>query len=211
MKTLPYLIVVLAFAVPLAEEARAQSPKPLAEEAQAKVAREGSAVAKRVFSSQDPNAAFARLSPREQERFRAAMTPGDYLPVQEKADHPSVAAAKKYRGCWAVHATGGRKALAGNTLYTYWQTTEVCVRNGRVYKVEVYDVGGETSTPGWSRGKPVTYRKNVGWEGRGISENHFVLSAGPWDIQKPIDCLQLRLNADGYHRRLTKSCDPASR
>jgi hypothetical protein len=131
--------------------------------------------------------------------------------LEEKVIDAPAASVKSFNGCWALHGTAGRKALFGNTLYTYWQTTRVCARNGRVTSVNVYDAGGETSTPGWRIDKPPTRRpQNVGWEGRGIAEYHFVLG-GPWDIQRPTDCIQLRLNADGRHYRSMGSCDPGAR
>ena len=109
-----------------------------------------------------------------------------------------------------LHQKYARKALAGNTLYTYWQSTHVCTSKGKVTKVWVSDAGGETSTPGWRIDKrPNTSTKNVHWEGRGAARYHFVLGAGPWNIQHPVDCIQERLNADGRHYLTTKSCDLA--
>jgi hypothetical protein len=121
---------------------------------------------------------------------------------------PDAATAAKFHGCWSVHATGGRKGFFGNTLYTFWQTTKVCANAGKVTSVAVLGAGGETSTPGWRIAHaPNTSKLNVGWEGRGLAQYHFVLGAGPWDIQHPSDCLQLRLNADGKHFRVMLSCD----
>ena len=113
-----------------------------------------------------------------------------------------------YTGCWTRSQTNKRKALLGNTLYTYWQTTRVCARNGRVISVAVTNADGETSTPGWRIVRnPVKSHKSVGWEGRGLARYYFVLGAGGVDIQHPSDCIQLRLNADGRHYRPMSSCN----
>jgi len=210
MKSLLFLISALTLAVPLADEARAQPQGKSASE-QAAAAREGTDVAKRVFASSDSAAAYKNLSKADRQKFLGVMTPGDFEPIQEKIVNEPSASGKSFNGCWALHATGGRKAFFGNTLYTYWQSTRVCARNGRVTMVNVYDAGGETSTPGWHIKHPPTLtRRNVGWEGRGKAEYHFVLS-GPWDIQSPTDCIQLRLNADGRHYRVMNSCDLGAR
>jgi hypothetical protein len=191
----------------LAGEAGAE-PQPPAEGG----APEAESVAKRVFQSEDPAAAYGQLSPAEREKLRAVMTPGPAEIVEEKIVGAPPTTLRAFNGCWAVHATARRKAAAGNTLYTYWQTTRVCARKGKVTNISVYEAGGETSTPGWRIDKkPDRSVRNVGWEGRGLALYHFVLGAGPWDIQTPTDCLQLRLNADGRHHRSMGSCDKEAR
>lgn len=113
-----------------------------------------------------------------------------------------------YTGCRSLNQTYERKALLGNTLYTYWQTTKVCAYNGRVTSVAVTNAGGETSTPGWRIARaPTKSAKSVGWEGRGLARYYFVLGAGGIDIQNPSDCIQQRLNANGRDHRPMKSCN----
>jgi hypothetical protein len=113
-----------------------------------------------------------------------------------------------YTGCWQRSKTSERKSILGNTLYTYWQTTRVCAKNGRVTSVAVTNAGGETSTPGWRIARPPTKSaKSVGWEGRGLARYYFVLGAGGIDIQNPSDCIQQRLNANGRDHRAMTSCN----
>lgn len=47
-------------------------------------------------------------------------------------------------------ATGSAKAAAGNTLYTFWQRADFCMKNGAPSRIDVYDTSGETKTPTWS-------------------------------------------------------------
>jgi hypothetical protein len=113
-----------------------------------------------------------------------------------------------YTGCWAWNQTYERKAILGNTLYTYWQTTKVCAVNGRVTSVAVTNADGETSTPGWRiAGAPRKSAKSVGWEGRGLARFYFVLGSGGFDVQSPSNCIQQRLNANGRDRRSMSSCN----
>jgi hypothetical protein len=161
---------------------------------------------------------YAQLSAADRAEFDSLTQPAGDPSVTTTLDGntpaitPDAAAAAKFNGCFSVHATGGRKALFGNTLYTFWQTTKVCAKGGKVTSVAVTSAGGETSTPGWRIAHaPTTSKLNVGWEGRGLAAYHFVLGAGPWDIQHPSDCIQLRLNADGKHFRAMSSCDLEAR
>ena len=167
----------------------------------------------KVLNAADPQAAYNQLSSEEKAEFDSLTKPAGDPTVNTTvtggapAITPDVATAK-FTGCWGMHATGGAKALAGNTLYTFWQDTGVCVKNGKVTSVSITNAHGETSTPGWRIAHaPTTSKLNAGWEGRGLAEYHFVLGAGPWDIQHPSDCLQLRLNADGKHHRVFYGCD----
>jgi hypothetical protein len=111
--------------------------------------------------------------------------------------------------CWSVNARGSSTAAAGNTLYTYWQTTKICVSSGRVSSVSVPStlVGGETSTPGWRIDKPATTSVlDVDWEGRGLAQYYFVLGVAGYDIQHPTTCLQQRLNANLVSKLSNTSC-----
>lgn len=112
-----------------------------------------------------------------------------------------------YTGCWGLHQKDEVTAPLGNTLYTYWQTTRVCARNGRVTSVSVTDAGGETKTPGWKIAHaPTKMKKNVGWEGRGVAQYYFVLGTGGYDIQNPTECIQQRLNGNGVDHLFTRDC-----
>jgi hypothetical protein len=167
---------------------------------------EGLAIAEEVYASPNPELMREALSESDRSKLDAVTLPKSLEVTSEIiSDESSLRAA--YSGCWELHADNSVKAAAGNTLYTFWQTTQVCVDNGNVYSVEVSDAGGETSTPGWRIDRePTTRTKNVGWEGRGVARYYFVLGAGGWDISHPVNCLQLRLNANGYNYLLLTSC-----
>lgn len=177
---------------------------------------DGIKVAERVFSSPDPKAAYTALPPAEREAFTAATAVakvetevvGTGLAGNEGKRVNSLKEALEADGCWYVSFRGAGKGLTGNTLYSYWQHTAICVSNGRVYHVWVDNVGGETSTPGWRIDKdPISWTANPGWEGRGVAQYYFVLGAGPWDIAHPTTCLQGRVNADGVHWLPSNSCN----
>jgi hypothetical protein len=198
------------------EDTSPDGPVPVPEDAPILSAHR--ALLDRVLNAADPNAAYAQLSAADRAEFDSLTRPaGDPIATttisgDSPAITPDAATAAKFNGCWSVHAHNGAKALAGNTLYTFWQTTQVCARAGKVTSVAVTSAGGETSTPGWRIAHaPTTSKLNVGWEGRGLATYHFVLGAGPWDIQHPSDCIQLRLNADGKHFRAMSSCDKEAR
>jgi hypothetical protein len=165
-------------------------------------------VAKRVFAAQNPADAYKGLSEAERKSFHDATMPKATTHTTAVAPMKAAAAAGN---CWNVRQTWERKNVLGNTLYTYWQTTAVCIRNKKISKVKVQDAGGETGTPGWRIAKkPTVSTKNVQWEGRGKAAFHFVLGAGPWDLAHPSDCIQLRLNKNGHSYQSSKSCDLGS-
>lgn len=192
----------------------------------APAAQSGTAIAKQVFASADPHAAYNKLTAAQRASFNSVE-----LPAVVKADVSakglgsndgrtlssaqlggSVESAMKvipyYSGCWAMAFSGGAKAAAGNTLYTYGQSTEVCVSNNSVTAVYVYNVWDETSTPGWRIDKdPTTKTFNAGWEGRGLAQYYFVLGVAGWDVQHPTTCLQGRLNGNGYNYLVNYSCN----
>jgi hypothetical protein len=177
-------------------------------------AQEGLAIATRVFASENPTDAYAALRDEERAKFDGVTTPGElqmsetFVDMGGKEITPESTMTPAYSGCYGWHQTYGRKALFGNTLYTYWQSTSVCVSNGTVTSVSVYDAGGETSTPGWRiTHSPTTATKNVYWEGRGKAQYYFVFGAGGWDIQHPTDCIQQRLNGNGHDHVSSSSCD----
>src|SRR6478735_287091 len=81
----------------------------------------GLQIAERVYSSENPEAAIEGLNQDEFEALQGVMTPGDLEVETETISGPDTRA---YSGCYAKRAKAGRKALLGNTLYTYWQTTQ---------------------------------------------------------------------------------------
>jgi hypothetical protein len=177
-------------------------------------AQEGANIASKVFEASDPKAAREQLSPAEREKFDKATMPASLEVSEEKRVPISGEEAKAGEqaaagsDCYGYNQTFKRKAALGNTLYTYWQSTHVCRRNGRITSVKVTNAGGETSTPGWRIDKgPNVATKNVGWEGRGNAQYHFVLGVGGWDIAHPTDCIQQRVNVNGHSHRSMPSCN----
>lgn len=192
-------------------------------------AAKGLSIAANVFSAQNPETAYRALSTTDRAAFNAVervahaeqttKLAGMGANANTNVSHSAAAVLKQnarpgasvsaaFNGCWAMQVSGGATAAAGNTLYTYGQSTQVCVANSRVTGVAVYNVWDETSTPGWRVDKPATTRTfNAGWEGRGLAQYYFVLGAGPWDIAHPTTCLQLRLNGDGSHYASSRSCN----
>jgi hypothetical protein len=210
-----------------ADEASVDGPPvPLPEDAPILDAHQR--VLDQVIKAPDPQSAYNQLSAADRAEFdsltqpaggptvdttisddSAAVTPDAVTP---DAVTPDADSAAKFNGCWSVHVVARRKSLLGNTLYTFWQTTRVCAKGGKVTSVAVPYANGETSTLGWRKRAAATRSKrNVGWEGRGLAAYHFVFGVGGWNIQHPSDCLQLRLNADGRHFRVLHSCDLEAR
>jgi hypothetical protein len=177
--------------------------------------KEALALAKRVFEAADPKAAYSALG--EADRLKVdGVTLPHTLEIHDSEPEPSdvqnpgpyAPGSSAYTGCRSIHATGSKKALFGNTLYTFWQDTHICAKNNSVNKVWVSGANGETSTPGWRIAHaPTTTALNVRWEGRGVARYYFVFGAGGWDIQHPTDCLQGLVNANGRDSRVTRSCD----
>lgn len=201
-------------------ETDARSPTPAVAPQVAHAAQE---LARRVLDSADPKGAYEALSVPDRAAFDSVTIPateeaastvepsGDTV-AEDEADEPTdgLALAKKVgrSGCFSVSRTGKAKARAGNTLFTYWQTTRVCAKRGRVTSIKVTNAGGETSTPGWRIDRrPTTQVKSVGWEGRSVARYYFVLGVGGWDVQRPSRCIQLRLNANLRDRRILTHCN----
>ncbi len=185
-------------------------------------------VATRVEASTDPTAAYLELNARDRAAFDSVRkvarnevtvtaegvgaTAGRLMPAQSARELASSVEGQSFRatfrGCWALKVSSSGKARAGNTLFTYGQSTRICVKKGRASSVRVYNVWDETSTPGWRVDKPATRTTfNAGWEGRGRAKYYFVLGVGGWDIQHPTTCLQLRLNRDASHYQANRTCD----
>ena len=173
----------------------------------------GISIASSVFNSPDPAASYAALSASEQNEFNEAESPAATTLLSQSTaglpagTTPSAALAAAFTGTFSVSSQWGEQAIAGNTLYTWWQATEVTVSAGTVTKVRVYNYGYETDTPGWSKNTITTSKYNAGWEGRGVVDAQFVLGVGGWDIQHTDNCGQIRVNADGNHYSTSTSCD----
>ena len=192
-----------------------ETPSVGSKEVSTAAAQEGVDIAAKVFEASDPADARKQLSAAEREKFDKATMPAELeiteekrVPLSDDEAKDDDETAKAGRNCYGYNQTFKRKAALGNTLYTYWQSTHVCRRGGRITSVKVTNAGGETSTPGWriDKGQNVS-TKNVGWEGRGNARYHFVLGVGGWDIAHPTDCIQQRVNANGHSHRSMPSCN----
>lgn len=163
--------------------------------------------AERVYSSEDPETVIKGLSAEELKALQDVMTPGEVEDLIVPDDQ--LQAQVDYSGCYSRNAKSGRKALSGNMLYTYWQTTEVCVVEGKVTSVKITEADGKTHILGWTMARnPKKDTKNLGWEGRSNATYYFIFrGGGPWHVQHPTDCLQLRLSSNGRNSRLMKDCN----
>lgn len=161
-------------------------------------------IASRVFSSSDPQATYAALSADDLAAFASVEIPATSRFVPEEGP----VATKAFSGCWYVTGQWDEDAIAGNTVFSYWQRTTVCVKKKKVTSITVTNYGSETSTPGWYRKSPETTAKyNASWEGRGLVRVYYALGVNGWDIQNLSPCGQLRLNADGSHYASSSSCN----
>ncbi len=169
----------------------------------------GLSVAEKVAASADPAQAYHDLSASDLAAFNSVEVPvSTALVSQSSTPVPkSAAAAAAFSGCWALSDTWAGKAAAGNTLYTYWQATQVCVSGGRVTSVTVYNYDGETSTPLWSYKGATKATYNAGFEGRGYVKAHFQLGTYGIIVQDVYACGQLRLNANGHSYAVSSSCN----
>ena len=175
----------------------------------------GLIIARTVFDGADPKASYEKLNAKDKAAFDAVELPVSQTTTitslvgpRNTGESTSGVMTASFSGCWAMQTSDSLKAAAGNTIGTFGQSTNVCVSGGSVTSVQVFNMWNETSTPGWRIDKnPQGATYNVGWEGRGRSQHYFVLGAGGWDIQHVSPCLQLRLNADGYHFATSRSCN----
>jgi hypothetical protein len=112
----------------------------------------GLAIARKVLASASPHVAYAKLSSQEKTLFDDVERPTNVQasttirPVSSLVKPQDALAAAAYTRCWAMQNSGYAKAAAGNTLYTYGQSVQVCVRSGSVTSVTVYNVWQETAT-----------------------------------------------------------------
>ncbi|MGO4957633.1 hypothetical protein ACTQ49_10250 [Luteococcus sp. Sow4_B9] len=188
----------------------------------------GQAIARRVMSCANPNAAFQALDPAEKEAYGEASkivstetkvsaprntatgAPGDTT-MAKALNNAGVGSTvpQWYSGCWAMQNSAAGKSIVGITLVKYGQTTSVCVGSGRVTSVSVYNVWHEIIAPGWdlANGFPTKNTFNAGREGRGRAQWKFQLNVAGYPLQNPSPCLQLRLNANGYNYKSSTSCN----
>lgn len=149
---------------------------------------------------------LATLTPRERADFVATKLPATFtetveapVPMDAKARQSRLAMSDRSEaisplstGCWTGRVNGSAKALAGNTLYTYYHVGYWCSSGSTITAARVQAAGGETSTPGWryegviNRGAAI-----VSNQGRSYSQQKFVLGTGGWDIQSPTPCLRV--------------------
>lgn len=102
-------------------------------------------VVNRVFSSPDPEAAHAALSPAQ----LAAFNTGYLIHHRET----SIQTRPAPLGCNYARAKHAVKAAGGNTLYTFWTEIHWCHDRGRGWHstyVTGPGTGGETQTPGYT-------------------------------------------------------------
>lgn len=115
-----------------------------------------------------------------------------------------------WTGCWSKYWKRSHYHTSGGWLYSYWQTTKICVSTpGRVASVSVTSKGQDASWQMmWSvESAPTIDIKNVRWEGRAVTQHYFKYGVGwPGDISRN-HCLQILLNANGHDHRFTTSCD----
>jgi hypothetical protein len=170
---------------------------------------DGAAIAKRVFGFANPKTAYAALSPQEKLAFDKYETPMSVTTtgVAPSLAAKSVLAAAAFKGCWARSSSQSVRNAIGATLYSYGQSTQVCVSGGKVTSVTVYNTWHSVSGFGWRWDGESTTTYNVAWEGRGLAQGKFILGAGGWDIMHDYPCLQLRLNANGHDIGASMSCN----
>lgn len=184
----------------------ASSPSPPPPES---TSGNGLAIVHNLMESSDPTAAFNALSHDDKRIVKAALTvekvTNDESRTTQVAPSPAdLQAAIKHGAtssvsCWDVWNRWAGRNMVGGALVTWWQGLRWCGDGTKVTSYNVYDRGGETSTPGWHyeghSGDPA-YRY-LGWEVRAITREKFRLSLGPWDPQNPILCGQNRGGASG--------------
>ena len=115
------------------------------------------------------------LTPSKRSLLKQYTTPGEMRVTRTPNSVPVKATARSAEYCRKDGAHFEQKALLGNTLYTYWQTVEICGAPGvKIHDVKVIDSGGETKTPTWSyegqASPPASYPVGDGWYVR-TSEN----------------------------------------
>lgn len=100
--------------------------------------------------------------------------------------------------CWTAWAYFDKNAIAGNTVYSWWQTLTWCSTNGTtITSHTVVDRGGETSSPGWSyTGHGLANNAIVGNQIRQYTQEKFTFSVA-WTSFTSTECAQIRGTATG--------------
>ncbi|GAA3731659.1 hypothetical protein HDA32_000477 [Spinactinospora alkalitolerans] len=173
----------------------------------------GKEVAESVFESNDPEATYEGLSDAERAAFDSYVLPAEQdvqtevvepqndvaRQIEESGGAPETLNDASVAGCWVGRADGSAQAAAGNTLYTFYVEGSWC-SNGVTVTSASYDrAGGETSTPGWRYEGVNDFASGVSAGNQGVAwaQHSFVLGAGGWDIQHPLECIRLRGAANG--------------
>lgn len=177
--------------------------------------RDGLEIASEVFSTSNPKAAFERLSPRDRRSFERVTTLAkvEETTVTTKIPRRASVRTKRLQSRAAtvcsvnIYTKRAGKSVAGNTLYTYWQRTQVCAKGSdRIGTIKVTNVGGETSTIGWSYNGYSIAKFDAGWEGRGLAKFKFSFGWGP-ATQNPTPCAQVRINKSYQTYSTSGSCN----
>lgn len=144
---------------------------------------------------------FTQLNDREKEVFRQVLLPvtTEVHSETRAVDRAGFRATAAGDGCWARTSHWAGKSAIGKTLYTWWLGSTWCRRGGRITD-RVDTRGGETSTPGWQYlGHAGGGYRNMGWELRRFSREHFRLEVAGYTWQEPKPCAQLRMGARGLY------------
>ena len=96
-------------------------------------------------------------------------------------------------GCWTGRADWNIKALAGNTLYTYYHVGRWCSSGSTITSSSIADKGAQTFTVGWRyAGVPASGAGIVSNQGRSYTQHKFILGVGGWDVQTTLECGRIR-------------------
>ncbi len=178
-------------------------------------ASDGLSIAAKVFSTSNPKAAFEQLSPQDRKSFERVTTLAKVEETTVSTRMPRRASVRTKRlqsraaaiCSVSIYTKRAGKSVAGNTLYTYWQRTQVCAKGSdRIGTIKVTNVGGETSTIGWSYNGYTIEKYDAGWEGRGLAKFKFSFGWGP-ATQNPTPCAQIRINKSYQTYSTSGSCN----
>ncbi|MBN9141444.1 MAG: hypothetical protein J0H23_11520 [Micrococcales bacterium] len=152
------------------------------------------------------------LSPSERDAFIASTIPATetvtvtQTPVDEAAQASVAEAARsgsavspRATGCWVGRADWDIKAIAGNSLYTYYHVGGWCMTGSTVNSAHIADSGAQTWTVGWRyNGVTASSSGVVSNQGRSYTQHNFILGVGGWDIQNTLECGRVN-GGDGYY------------
>jgi len=221
------LLATLVVAAPAAEAAAILPPRPISTAsgiatgaatsttaaAASPALAVGQALARKVFGSSSPEAAYAALGAAEKQALMAFETPVSQVVTLRPlvvsgttalTSSPVVGIAGTTVRCWYAELHVENNAVAGNTVYTYWQRLRWCSTNGlTISSWTVLDRGGETSTPGWSyEGHGISGGVLVGPQVRSYTQEKFRFNV-LWTNFVNSPCAQIRGGARGAASSLT--------